>query len=68
MQRINKEMLITDALEMDMGLADVLGKHGMGCLGCPGSRGKTLEMAASGHGVDIDVLIDEMNAFIAAKA
>ena len=68
MQKINKEMLITDALEVNMGLADVLRSHGMNCLGCPSSRGKSLELAASGHGVDVDVLIEEMNSFLSNQA
>ena len=58
---INKEMLITDALAMDNGLVPIMQKHGLGCFGCPSSRGKSLEMAALNHGVDIDKLIEEMN-------
>ena len=68
MEQINKEMLITDALAVDMDLANILRSHGMNCLGCPSSRGKTLELAAQGHGVDIDVLVGEMNAFLSNKA
>jgi hydroxylamine reductase len=38
--------------------------HGLGCFGCPSSRGKSLEMAAENHGVDIDQLITDMNAHL----
>jgi len=61
---INKEMLITEALGMDSGLVPVMQQHGLNCFGCPSSRGKSLEMAAANHGVDIDALIADMNAHL----
>jgi hybrid cluster-associated redox disulfide protein len=64
MAKITKEMLIMDALGLDSGLVPVMQSHGLGCFGCPSSRGKTLEMAAASHGVDIDKLISDMNAFL----
>jgi hybrid cluster-associated redox disulfide protein len=66
MNTITKEMLITDALALDHGLVPVMQSHGLGCFGCPSSRGKTLEMAAENHGVDIDKLIADMNAHLQA--
>ncbi|MCL2578113.1 MAG: DUF1858 domain-containing protein [Defluviitaleaceae bacterium] len=64
MTKIEKEMLIMDALGLDAGLVPVLQKHGLNCFGCPSSRGKSLEMAAASHGVDIDELVADMNAFL----
>lgn len=64
---IDKEMLITDALSIDMGLVPILQAHGLSCFGCPSSRGKSLEMAAASHGVDIDALVNDMNTFISNK-
>lgn len=61
MQTITKEMLILDALSIDPGLVPVLQAHGLSCFGCPSARGKSLEMAAEGHGIDIDALIKDMN-------
>ena len=62
MQTINKEMLVLDALSVDTEkLVPVLQSHGLSCFGCPSARGKSLEMAAMGHGVDIDALINDMN-------
>jgi len=68
MTTIHKEMLITDALQMDSGLVPVMQRHGLGCFGCPSSRGKSLEMAALSHGVDIDELINDMNAHMQSVA
>ncbi|MCL2199470.1 MAG: DUF1858 domain-containing protein [Defluviitaleaceae bacterium] len=65
---INKEMLITDALALDSGLVPVMQSHGLGCFGCPSSRGKSLEMAAASHNVDIDKLIADMNAHMDSVA
>ena len=64
MAKIQKETLIMDALGLDAGLTSVLQNHGLHCFGCPSSRGKSLEMAAANHGVDIDALISDMNAFL----
>jgi len=64
MATIEKEMLIMDALSLDSGLVPILQQHGLNCFGCPSSRGKSLEMAAASHGVDIDQLINDMNAHL----
>jgi hybrid cluster-associated redox disulfide protein len=64
MAKITKEMLITDALALDAGLIPIMQSFGLGCFGCPSSRGKSLEMAAENHGVDIDKLIIDMNAHL----
>ena len=68
MQTIEKEMLIMEALSLDSGLVPIMQKHGLGCFGCPSSRGKSLEMAALNHGVDIDALINDMNTHLKAVA
>jgi hybrid cluster-associated redox disulfide protein len=33
----------------------------MGCLGCPSSQMESLAQAADIHGIDLDVLIEELN-------
>ena len=40
---------------------------GMHCLGCPASRGETIEEACEVHGVDCDELIGKLNEHLAAK-
>ncbi|MCL2456221.1 MAG: DUF1858 domain-containing protein [Defluviitaleaceae bacterium] len=65
--KINKETPIMDALALDEGLAEILLQHGLHCFGCPSARGKSLEMAAENHGVDIEKLIADMNAFLETR-
>ena len=36
---------------------------GMHCLGCPASRGESLEDACLVHGVDPDELLEELNNY-----
>ena len=36
----------------------IIGDH---CLGCPSSRGETVEQACMVHGVDVNALLEELN-------
>lgn len=65
--QITKDMLIGEILEMDMETAPFFFEMGMHCLGCPSSRGETLEDACAVHGVDVDEMVGKINAFLAAK-
>ena len=40
---------------------------GMHCLGCPSSRGETVEEACMVHGVDADAFLAQVNRFIEAS-
>lgn len=57
-----KETVIGDILDQDASLAPIFLEMGMHCLGCPASRGETLEQAAFVHGHDIDELLAKLNA------
>ena len=37
---------------------------GMHCVGCPSSAGETLEEAAMVHGIDPDMLIEEIQNYL----
>ena len=39
---------------------------GMHCLGCPSSRGETVEEACMVHGIDCDSFLTQLNKFIEA--
>jgi len=67
MARVTKDMIIADILAMDSGIAQILRNAGMGCAGCPGASGETLGGSAPGHGVDVDALIEEINAYLDSK-
>ncbi|MCL2572294.1 MAG: DUF1858 domain-containing protein [Defluviitaleaceae bacterium] len=64
MAKVTKDMLISDILKIDMGIAPILLNAGMNCVGCPGAARETLDAAATGHGADPDVLADEINAYL----
>lgn len=57
-------MKIGDLLQAYPDKADILLEAGMHCLGCPASQMETLEEACSVHGIDVDELIETLNADI----
>jgi len=64
---ITKDMLIGEILDIDMGIAQYLLEIGMHCLGCPASRGESLEEACEVHGVDVDELLEKINDYLASE-
>ena len=58
---ITKEMLVTEAMEINPNLAPVLMQAGMYCFSCPASMGETLEEAAMVHGFDVDDILEAVN-------
>jgi hybrid cluster-associated redox disulfide protein len=60
---INKDMLIYDALQEKPGCQEVFFEFGMHCLGCPVSRGETIEQAAAAHGIELDKLLKALEDF-----
>lgn len=62
MAQITKETIIGDLLDIAPQVAPVLLSIGMHCLGCPSSRGETVEQACMVHGVDADALLVQLNA------
>lgn len=67
MAQINKNMTVVDVLELDRETAVYFMNMGMHCIGCPASRGETVEEACMVHGVDVDSLVNEINEFLASK-
>ena len=61
MTEITKDTLIGDILDADRGTAKYFLEMGMHCLGCPASRGETVEEACAVHGVDVDKLLALVN-------
>ncbi len=59
---IKKDMLIGEILDAQPDVAPYLLEMGMHCLGCPASRGETLEEACMVHGVDVNDLLSKINA------
>lgn len=63
-KEITKDSLIGDILTIDMGTAKYFMEMGMHCLGCPSSRGESLEQACAVHGVDVDEMLDKINDYL----
>lgn len=61
MEKITKDSLIGDVLDMDIDLAKYFFEIGMHCLGCPASRGETIEEACQVHGADCGELVKKLN-------
>ncbi|MDO5014995.1 MAG: DUF1858 domain-containing protein [Clostridia bacterium] len=59
---ITKETNIGEILEIKPEAAEVLMEMGMHCLGCPASRAESLEDACAVHDVDVDEILDKINA------
>ena len=61
MIQITKDTIIGDILDIAPQTARVFLAIGMHCLGCPSSRGETVEEACAVHGVDVDKLLAIVN-------
>ena len=59
---VSKDTVIGEILDENLEIAApfFLG-IGMHCLGCPASRGETIEEACQVHGVNADELVEELN-------
>jgi hybrid cluster-associated redox disulfide protein len=67
MAEITKDTVIGDILDIDEGTAPFFFEIGMHCLGCPSSRGETIEDACMVHGTDCDELVSKINGYLAGK-
>ena len=67
MTSITKDMTIGDILDENRETVPFFLEMGMHCLGCPASRGETVEEACAVHGVDADTLVNKINEFLASK-
>ncbi len=60
--KIEKDITIGELLEKSPEKADILLEAGMHCLGCPASQAETLEEACAVHGIDVNELVEKLNA------
>ena len=65
--KVTKDTLIGDILDFDVETAQFFFEIGMHCLGCPHSRGESIEDACIVHGTDADALVNKINEFLASK-
>ncbi len=65
--KITKETVIGEVLDFNPDTAQFFFEIGMHCLGCPHSRGESIEEACMVHGTDAAALVDKLNAFLGNK-
>ncbi|MBQ3183599.1 MAG: DUF1858 domain-containing protein [Clostridia bacterium] len=64
---VTKDSIVGDVLDFDSETAQFFFEIGMHCLGCPASRGESIEMACAVHGQDADALVEKINEFLDSK-
>ena len=65
MAKITKDMTIGEILRINFDVAPILMEMGMHCIGCPSAQAESLTEAAMVHGMDPDVIEEQINAFLA---
>ncbi len=61
---VTKQTIIGDILDNAPDTAPYFLEMGMHCLGCPHSRGESIEEACAVHGTNADELVAKLNAHI----
>lgn len=60
--KFNKDTKIGEILEVAPEKAEILLNVGMHCIGCPASQMETLEEACDVHGIDVEDVLEKLNA------
>ena len=60
--KIDKDITIGELLREAPEKAEVLLEAGMHCLGCPSAQAESLEEACEVHGIDVNELLEKLNA------
>ena len=61
MEKITKDDVIGDVVKKHSKLAPIFLKHGLMCIGCAFASQETIEQGSIGHGIDMDLLLKELN-------
>ena len=64
MARVTKDTTIGEVIQIDAGVIPILMGSVKHCVGCPSSAGETLEEAAMVHGIDSDMLVEEIQSYL----
>ncbi|MGA3173723.1 MAG: DUF1858 domain-containing protein [Syntrophorhabdales bacterium] len=65
---INKKMSIGEVVKKHPETVAIFERHGLGCLGCQAALFESIEQGAEVHGVDVDLLISDLNREIRSDA
>jgi hybrid cluster-associated redox disulfide protein len=66
MDSITKEMTIGEVVEKYPQSVEVFLRHGLMCFGCAVARFENVAQGAMAHGIDVDALMKDLNAAVAA--
>ena len=64
--RITTDTTIGELIALYPQVAPILYQVGMRCLGCPSAQAESIGEAAMVHGLDADLLVEKINAFLNA--
>ena len=64
---ITGDMTITEIVEKYPKSAEILLSHGLHCFGCMAARFENLEQGALAHGIDVQHLLNDLNAAVTAN-
>jgi len=59
---ITKDMTIQEVVENNPETIRVFLEHGLHCVGCSVARFENIEQGAMAHGIDVDILMKDLNA------
>ncbi len=63
---VTKDMTIAEIVSINFNIMAILLNAGMHCVGCPSAQGETLEEACMVHGLDVDPILKQINAYLGA--
>lgn len=65
--KVTRRTTLGDIIQNYSNAKKVLLEYNMHCISCPFSRGETIEEAGSIHGLDISLLVKELNKKLKPK-
>ncbi len=68
MGTVTKDMGIMEIVTAHPETLEIFAKYGMGCIGCAAAHFENLEAGAKVHGINIDDMVNDMNAVIKEKS
>ncbi len=68
MTTITKDMKIGEIVEQHPQTIEVFLRHGLMCFGCAVARFENLEQGAVAHGIEVEPLLNDLNAAVAEPA
>jgi hybrid cluster-associated redox disulfide protein len=64
---IKRDMPIAEIVQNYPETVRVFLRHGLMCIGCAAARFENLEQGATAHGIDVDALLNDLNAAVEDK-